>query len=133
MRMWHYRDSENKRRGLMFAICQPQVPLRLPCFDFRTVDCYYSKRTFIVRNFIIDILPSHDEQLVHLRDDIHRVVMIHDYSEFLLHVGEFQPTIRTLTYFDDLLILSISHHFVLRSCGTSITHPIRAMRACHSP
>jgi len=52
-------------------------------------------------NFIIYSLSSRDEQLVHPRDDIHRVVMIRDYSEFLLHVGEFQPTIRTLIFFDD--------------------------------
>ena len=52
-------------------------------------------------NFIIYSLSSRDEQLVHPRDDIHRVVMIRDYSEFLLHMGEFQPIIRTLIFFDD--------------------------------
>jgi hypothetical protein len=42
-------------------------------------------------------LPAHDEQLVHLKDIIHRNVLIYDYSTFLLHVVEFQTTIRTLT------------------------------------
>jgi hypothetical protein len=41
-------------------------------------------------------LPAHDEQLVHLKDIVHRDILIHDYSTFLLHVVEFQTTIRTL-------------------------------------
>lgn len=57
-------------------------------------------------------LPSHDEQLVHPRDEFHRHVLIDDYSKFLLHAGEFQPTIRTLAYFGDLLRIATLRHFV---------------------
>lgn len=38
--------------------------------------------------------------------------MIRDYSEFLLHEGEFQPTIRTVILFDDLLIVTNLRHSV---------------------
>lgn len=40
-------------------------------------------------------LDLRDVQLVHQAYKIHRAMLIHDYSEFLLHAGEFQPTIRT--------------------------------------
>ena len=40
-------------------------------------------------------LPSRDVQLVHLKYNLRRGMLIHDYSEFLLHVTEFQVTIRT--------------------------------------
>jgi hypothetical protein len=41
-------------------------------------------------------------QLVHLKYNLHRDMLIHDYSEFLLHVAEFQTTIRT----EQLLMVS---------------------------
>lgn len=104
-----------KKGGICCVINQPQVPLRLPCFDFRTIGKDYSSHLPELTNqpdFIIHSLSSRDEQLVHSRDDVHRVVLIHDYSEFLLHMGEFQPIIRTLIFFDDQLIVTILRHFV---------------------
>jgi len=62
---------------------------------------------FTLLIFIPINLPTHDERLVHPRDNIHHPVMMGDYSEFLLHVSEFQLTIRTLLYFDGLLLLSL--------------------------
>lgn len=46
-------------------------------------------------------LPSRDVQLVHLKYNLHRDILIHDYSEFLLQVAEFQTTIRTEQLFND--------------------------------
>ena len=102
-------------KGICCVINQPQVPLRLPCFDFRTIGKGYSlhyPELTSEPNFITHSLSSRDEQLVHSRDDVHRVVLIRDYSEFLLHMGEFQPIIRTLIFFDDQLIVTILRHFV---------------------
>jgi hypothetical protein len=48
-------------------------------------------------HFVLLNLQAHDERLVHLKDNVHRSVLIYDYSTFLLHVVEFQTTIRTLT------------------------------------
>jgi hypothetical protein len=59
---------------------------------------YHTRTTYY---FVTNNLPSHDEQLVHPRDEFHRTVLMCDYSEFLLHEGEFQPSIRTLAYFRD--------------------------------
>jgi len=36
-----------------------------------------------------------DERLVHNEFFVHRAVLLRDYSGFLLHAGELQPTIRT--------------------------------------
>ncbi len=41
------------------------------------------------------------------RERIHRSLLICDYYRFHLHVGEFQPTIRTGAYFGDLLHLAV--------------------------
>jgi len=61
------------------------------------------------------LLPS-DRQLVHPEYKLHRCVMINDYSKFLLHVVEFQTTIRLkkkLTFFNDLLFCcKFLRHFV---------------------
>ena len=130
-----FTQCKVKKRGFVLVINQLQLPLQLPCFDFRPVSNRHSKNTVqLTLSFFTSIcFPAHDEQLVHPRDNIHRVVMIHDYSEFLLHTDEFQSIIRTLSCFDDQLLLSLQHHFVEGSCGTSIAQSIRAMRVCHSP
>jgi hypothetical protein len=93
-----------EKRGICCVINQPQVPLRLPCFDFRTIGKGYSlhyPELSSEPNFITHSLSSRDEQLVHSRDDVHRAVLMRDYSEFLLHMDEFQSIIRTLIFFDD--------------------------------
>ncbi len=43
------------------------------------------------------------------RERIHRSLLICDYYRFHLHEGEFQPSIRTGTYFRDLLHLAVLH------------------------
>lgn len=55
-------------------------------------------------------LPSRDVQLVHLKYILHRGVLIHDYSEFLLHAVEFQTAIRTE---QPLVICAISRYCII--------------------
>jgi len=74
-----------------------------------------------------------DGQLVHIECFIHRAVLIHDYSEFLLHVGEFQPTIRTIPTVNDWLHINYIATHCSRICGTSVALPIRVMRTSHHP
>jgi hypothetical protein len=78
-------------------------------------------------------LIGSDGRLVHIESLFHRAVLIHDYSEFLLHVGEFQPTIRTITLFHDWLNLLDVASLCKGICGTSIALSIRVIKACFHP
>lgn len=51
--------------------------------------------------FTMRTLLRCDGRLVHIECFVHRAVLIHDYSEFLLHVDEFQSTIRTIIIVSD--------------------------------
>lgn len=66
---------------------------------------------------------------------IHRCMLINDYSEFLIHVVEFQTTIALITifYFTDQLHLTILPQFVEFMQHVYSPYFIRTMRACRIP
>ena len=96
---------------------QPQVPLRLPCYDF----------TPIATTTLVGCLPKvsspasgYDHSrgvtggVYKARERIHRGVLIRDYYRFRLHVGEFQPTIRTEGSFEGLA----DHCWIATRCAS---------------
>ena len=87
-------------------VIQPQVPLRLPCYDFTLV-----ADPTVVGCFQKVSAPPSGKTNSHgvtggvykARERIHRGMLIHDYLRFQLHALELQSTIRTETVFGDLL------------------------------
>ena len=80
-------------------VIQPQVLLRLPCYDFTliicpTLDGSLPKR---VTPPASGVTNSHGVTggVYKARERIHRGVLIRDYWRFRLRVGELQPTVRT--------------------------------------
>ena len=75
---------------------QPQVPLRLPCYDFTPV-----ADPTVVGCFPKVSAPASGKANSHgvtggvykARERIHRVELLRDYYRFRLHVVELQPTI----------------------------------------
>ena len=85
------------------------------------------------------LLPATiDRQLVHLELFVHRAALLHDYSEFLLHVDEFQSTIRTVlslvisSIFCQIIWQDIATH-CNNTCGTPVAQRIRIIRTCLGP
>ena len=68
-----------------------------------------------VRSRTLGIANSHGVTggVYKARERIHRDMLIRDYYQLQLHVGEFQPTIRTETSFCVLLHLAVLLLFVL--------------------
>src|SRR5512139_2541343 len=90
-------------------VIQPQVPLRLPCYDFTPV----ADPTVVSCLLAVSALPSGETNshgvtggVYKAWERIHRGMLIRDYSRFRLHALELQRTIRTETVFGDLLTLA---------------------------
>ncbi len=112
-------------------VIQPQVPLRLPCYDFTPV-----MNPTVVSAPLAVRLPTSGETHSHgvtggvykTRERIHRDMLIHDYQRFRLHGVELQTPIRTTIGFGGfapppgLATLCTDH------CITCEALPIRAMR-----
>src|SRR6201991_702159 len=91
-------------RILRKEVIQPQVPLRLPCYDFTPV------ADLTVAGCLLAVsAPSSGKTNSHgvtggvykARERIHRSVLICDYQRFRLHGVELQTPIRTETAFCD--------------------------------
>src|SRR3569832_1162988 len=83
-------------------VIQPQVPLRLPCYDFTPViDHTVVGAPLAVRLPASGTANSHGVTggVYKARERIHRGVLISDYKRFRLHVVELQTPIRTTTGF----------------------------------
>ena len=110
---------------------QPQVLLRLPCYDFTPI-----------MNYTLDGCPlavgSPASSATHFRDvtggvykareRIHRGILIRDYKRFQLHAGELQTAIRTEAGF---LRLAPPRGFATvctGHCSTCVALDIKAMR-----
>ena len=146
--------------GYLYIIYQPQVPLRLPCYNlasgvlsYSMCFCKYSiyDCLIIISYKLIVIVnnskPQNFKTLVHnLINDrhlidgqylpnvkVHRCVLINDYSEFLIHVVEFQTTILISPYFTGQLHLTVLHQFVRFKQHVCSPYSIRVMKACHIP
>lgn len=128
---------------------QPQVPLRLPCYDF----------TWVTDNTLTHInhgitplwtLRSNDNHLrtctcnttnspsvtggvYKTRLHLHRSVLIYDYSQFLLHVFKFQKTIRTADNFFRFAHARAIASICSYHCSTCIAQSIKAIMTWRHP
>src|SRR5258707_13782567 len=83
-------------------VIQPQVPLRLPCYDFTPV-----ADPTVAGCLLAVSAPSSVKTNSHgvtvgvykARERIHRGVLLHDYYRFQLHWLDFQRPIRTESLF----------------------------------
>jgi len=87
-------------------VIQPQVPLRLPCYDFTPV----ADPTVVDCLLAVSTSPSGRTNshgvtggVYKARERIHRGMLIRDYERLRLHALELQSAIRTETAFEDLL------------------------------
>ena len=109
---------------------QPQVPLRLPCYDF----------TPVIDHTVVNALPkvklstsgatnSHGVTggVYKARERIHRDILIRDYLRFRLHAVEVQTAIRTTIGFLGLAPHRCFATLCTDHCSTCVAQPIRAM------
>src|ERR1700741_3651121 len=96
------RSSYQFHSFLRKEAIQPQVPLRLPCYDFTPV----ADPTVVVCLLAVSETPSGKPNshgvtggVYKARERIHRSVLICDYYRFHLHALELQSAIRTETAF----------------------------------
>ena len=86
-------------RSRSVEVIQPQIPLRLPCYDLIPL----AKPRFDLG--IQASSGSHSGDLTggvcKEQGRIHRALLTRDYYRIQLHAGEFQPAIRTTTAFGD--------------------------------
>ena len=85
-------------------VIQPQVPLRLPCYDFTPV----AEPTVVSCLLAVSALPSGESNshgvtggVYKAWERIHRGMLIREYSRDRLQALELQRTIRTETSFGD--------------------------------
>ena len=113
-------------------VIQPQVPLRLPCYDFTPITTHTLGSSLLPKE--VGSLTSGSGSfrgvtggVYKARERIHRGVLIRDYSRFRLHAVELQTAIRTTTGFlrfappRGFAALCTGH------CSTCVALPIRAM------
>src|SRR3569623_1688388 len=111
-------------------VIQPQVPLRLPCYDFTPViDHTVVGALLAVRLPASGTANSHGVTggVYKARERIHRGVLIRDYKRFRLHGVELQTPIRTTTGFLGLAPPRGLATLCTGHCSTCVALPIRAM------
>ena len=112
-------------------VIQPQVPLRLPCYDFTPV----MKHT-VVSGLLAVTLPTSGIPHSHgvtggvykTRERIHRSMLTCDYERFRLHALELQSAIRTTIGFVRLAPPRGLATLCTDHCMTCETLVIRAIR-----
>ena len=117
-------------------VIQPQVPLRLPCYDFTPV-----MKPTVVSGLPKVTLPTSGGFHSHgvtggvykTRDRIHRDMLIRDYERFRLHAVELQTAIRTTIGFLGLAPPRGLATLCTDHCMTCEALPIRAMRTWRHP
>ena len=112
-------------------VIQPQIPLRLPCYDLSPL----AKPRF---DLVIQASSGpHSGALTggvcKEQGRIHRALVTRDYYRIQLHVGEFQPTIRTTTRF-----LRLPSPFGVGThcpdhCSPRVAQPIRGILTYRCP
>ncbi len=112
---------------------QPQVPLRLPCYDFallkKTRFEYNQKITTSSNPFLGGVTGGVCKE----QGRIHRAIVTRDYYAFQLHEGELQPSIRTTTKFRGLTpLFSVVTH-CLSHCSPRVAQGIRGIRTYRRP
>ena len=109
---------------------QPQVLLRLPCYDFTLIICP-TLGGWLLKGYPTDFgcYNSHGVTggVYKARERIHRGMLIRDYSRFRLRAGELQPRVRTENGFRDLLALASSRLVVTVHCSTCVAQVVKGM------
>ena len=114
-------------------VIQPQVPLRLPCYDFAPLaepkfDPALTDRASLRLNSGGVTGGVCKEQ-----GRIHRAMVRRDYYGFRLHEGELQPSIRTTTGFRGFAPpFGVASHCP-GHCSPRVAQGIRGMRTCRCP
>src|SRR6056297_2366012 len=86
-------------RSRSVEVIQPQIPLRLPCYDLSPLaEPRFDHRMMASSGPHSGALTG---GVCKEQGRIHRALMIRDYYRIQLHAGEFQPAIRTTTAFRD--------------------------------
>ena len=111
-------------------VIQPQVLLRLPCYDFTPIICptlggWLQK----VTPPTLGVTNSHGVTggVYKARERIHRDMLIRDYERFRLHAGELQPAIRTENGFKRLACPRELATRCTVHCSTCVAQVIRGM------
>ncbi len=111
-------------------VIQPQVPLRLPCYDFTPV-MNHSVVTvpLAVRLATSGATHSHGVTggVYKARESIHRDILIHDYYRIRLHAVELQTAIRTTIGFMGLAPPRGLATLCTDHCSTCVALAVRAM------
>ena len=112
---------------------QPQVPLRLPCYDFTLLKKprfeYNQKTITSSQPFLGGVTGGVCKE----QGRIHRAIVTRDYYAFQLHEGELQPSIRTTTRFKRLPPpLGVGTHCPSH-CSPRVAQEIRGIRTYRRP
>ena len=112
---------------------QPQIPLRLPCYDLTLLAKFRFEYDTM---FILSPIPHSDGLtggVCKEQGRIHRAMLKRDYYGFQLHEGGFQPSIRTSNGF---LRLTSSFEVVAHCtvhCSPRVAQEIRGILIYRSP
>ena len=119
-----------KLKSSIKEVIQPQVPLRLPCYDF----------TPVMNHTVVTVLPkvrlatsgaTHSHGVTggvyKARERIHRDILIHDYSRFRLHGVDLQTPIRTTNGFPGFAPRRRFAALCTGHCSTCVAQVVRAM------
>ena len=111
-------------------VIQPQVPLRLPCYDF----------TPVINHTVVGALPTvklpasgtiHSHGVTggvyKARERIHRDVLIANYDRFQLQEVDSQTSIRTIINFLRLAPPRVLATLCFSHCNMCVALPVRAM------
>ena len=124
--MWILTD----RQSFVKEVIQPQVPLRLPCYDFTPVIGHT-----VVSVLLAVRLPTSGATNSHgvtggvykARERIHRGILIRDYLRFRLHGVDLQTPIRTTIGFLRLASSREVATLCTDHCSTCVALAVRAM------
>ena len=112
---------------------QPQVPLRLPCYDFTLLKKprfeYNQKTITSSQPFLGGVTGGVCKE----QGRIHRAIVTRDYYAFQLHEGELQPSIRTKTMFRRLPTPFDEETHCHSHCSPRVAQEIRGIRTYRRP
>lgn len=114
-------------------VIQPQVPLRLPCYDFALLKEPRFEPNRKIGASSKPFLGGVTGGVCKEQGRIHRAVMTRDYYAFQLHEGELQPSIRTKTRFRRLPPpFGVGTHCPSH-CSPRVAQGIRGIRTYRRP
>ncbi len=114
-------------------VIQPQVPLRLPCYDFALLKKPRFEFNPKIKASSKPFLGGVTGGVCKEQGRIHRAIVTRDYYAFQLHEGELQPSIRTTIKFKGLPPpFSVGTH-CLNHCSPRVAQRIRGIRTYRRP